>query len=353
MWSVGTCNSEAAGSRSVPNSPRSPGDELKIEDVTPPKSNRKGHRRSKNSEMSPFVREKTLTTPDHRSASYEGGVVNCLISFKSMERARSTLEDFCRSYFMFHNMDVHNPIHVFRYLPLLVFVESYIYQLDEQNEDQLCFSALTGDSKPSCEVSSEFASGLGKDPFAGLRVVLQEHDLLTKRIEDELMNGLHYWHLEHILCTAISAKEEVKADDVVEALRLKSFDYRVLNLLMYGLRNEPVNEAHFEFLSISELLVEMADDLYDYEADIGKNSFNVLRMFLYIFGPSEAPTMLADFIGRSEDKYQILLTELEPHLQVQYNKRCEEAVKEGVYKGSHRCEGQAKTRMPTANTLLP
>lgn len=94
MWSVGTCNSEAAGSRSVPNSPRSPGDELKIEDVTPPKSNRKGHRRSKNSEMSPFVREKTLTTPDHRSASYEGGVVNCLISFKSMERARSTLEDF-------------------------------------------------------------------------------------------------------------------------------------------------------------------------------------------------------------------------------------------------------------------
>lgn len=65
------------------------------------------------------------------------------------------------------------------------------------------------------------------------------------------------------------------------------------------------------------------------QADIGKNSFNVLRMFLYIFGPSEAPTMLADFIGRSEDKYQILLTELEPHLQVQYNKRCEEAVKEG------------------------
>lgn len=31
------------------------------------------------------------------------------------------------------------------------------------------------------------------------------------------------------------------------------------------------------------------------QADIGKNSFNVLRMFLYIFGPSEAPTMLVSF----------------------------------------------------------
>lgn len=106
----------------------------------------------------------------------------------------------------------------------------------------------------------------------------------------------------------------------MQALRLKSFDYRVLNLLLYGLRKEPVsshdfhnchmlslkvpirfcfqfchyslssvyifcllgflciflvgadlitgiarneqvNEAHYEFLSISEVLVEIADDL--------------------------------------------------------------------------------------------
>ena len=30
---------------------------------------------------------------------------------------------------MFHGMDVQNPVHVFRHLPLLAFVESYIYQV--------------------------------------------------------------------------------------------------------------------------------------------------------------------------------------------------------------------------------
>ena len=31
------------------------------------------------------------------------------------------------------------------------------------------------------------------------------------------------------------------------------------------------------------------------QEDVGKNSFNVLRMFLHIFGPREAPTMLVSY----------------------------------------------------------
>jgi len=37
----------------------------------------------------------------------------------------------------------------------------------------------------------------------------------------------------------------------------------------------------------------------------------------------------AEFIGKSEDKYQKLLEELEPNIRAKYQKRCEEAVKEG------------------------
>lgn len=55
----------------------------------------------------------------------------------------------------------------------------------------------------------------------------------------------------------------------------------------------------------------------------------VLEYSPHLMPNHKTPNVQADFIGRSEDKYQILLTELEPHLQVQYNKRCEEAVKEG------------------------
>lgn len=38
--------------------------------------------------------------------------------------------------------------------------------------------------------------------------------------------------------------------------------WTVLNVIVtWVIKTEQVNEAHFEFLSISELLVEMADDL--------------------------------------------------------------------------------------------
>lgn len=89
----------------------------------------------------------------------------------------------------------------------------------------------------------------------------------------------------------------------MRAIHLKSFDYRVLNLLLYKLRGEEVssshhvpchflmrshipsvfglcfvffllettekvNELHMEFLSVSEFLVEVADDLYAFSWNI-------------------------------------------------------------------------------------
>jgi hypothetical protein len=116
----------------------------------------------------------------------------------------------------------------------------------------------------------------------------------------------------------------------MEAIHLKSFDYRVLNLLMYRLTGQQVNEVHMEFLSISEFLVEISDDLYDYEDDVMNNTFNILRMFAAIYGPSEAPKMLAKCIGEAEEKYERFSKKLDPTLSGSYWRRCEEATKEGV-----------------------
>ncbi|CAI0422263.1 unnamed protein product, partial [Linum tenue] len=40
-----------------------------------------------------------------------------VVQLDAMQRANSTLEDFCRSYFMFHGMDVNKPELLFKYLP--------------------------------------------------------------------------------------------------------------------------------------------------------------------------------------------------------------------------------------------
>lgn len=115
----------------------------------------------------------------------------------------------------------------------------------------------------------------------------------------------------------------------MRAIHLKSFDYRVLNLLLYQLRGEEVNDMHMEFLSASEFLVEVSDDLFDYEDDVLENSFNILRMFNGIYGASAAPAMLAKVITEAEEKYDNLLKALDPELSLNYQKRCEEATKEG------------------------
>ncbi|XP_064985959.1 uncharacterized protein LOC103969901 isoform X1 [Musa acuminata AAA Group] len=274
-----------------------------------------------------------------------------MIGLDAMKRANSTLEDFCRSYFMFHGLDASKPREIFKYLPILSFTESYIYQLDTLNEKALHLSSKVATS-PTTELNNlthlrndvtyhnvrnntnEFCSA---DPLIRL---LQCEGLLSERIRKELNSGIEYWALERKLCHALSGKKknfviQILMEDIMKAIHLKSFDYRVLNLLLYQLRGQQVNELHMEFLSVSEFLVEIADDLYDYEDDVVENSFNILRMFVGVYGASTAPSMLAKCIAEAEEKYERLIRTLDPELSSSYRRRCEEATREGGATSGH------------------
>eukprot|EP00268_Persea_americana_P045005 TRINITY_DN4567_c0_g1_i1.p1 TRINITY_DN4567_c0_g1~~TRINITY_DN4567_c0_g1_i1.p1 ORF type:complete len:309 (+),score=56.45 TRINITY_DN4567_c0_g1_i1:390-1316(+) len=197
-----------------------------------------------------------------------------MIRLDSMQRANSTLEDFCRSYFMFHGMDVNEQQTLFRFLPVLSFTESYIYQLDSFNEEILCslMECSSLEKGPDFvddkyrdvgneRLSNNIVDAFKTDPLRPLVVLLEHHGLLTDRLRTELNSGNEYWSLERKLCHALISKNEIPIEDVMRAIHLKSFDYRVLNLLLYQLREQPVNDLHMEFLSISEFLVEVSDDL--------------------------------------------------------------------------------------------
>ncbi|KAE8649148.1 hypothetical protein Csa_014629 [Cucumis sativus] len=224
-----------------------------------------------------------------------------MVGLDAMQRANSTLEDFFRSYFMFHGMDANKPQSVFKYFPILSFTESYIYQLDTLNEKIVLGGFAFGESQIGPRTEKwRGVLGLGKGPM---------------------------W--------CIGEQWKVSIEDVMRAIHLKSFDYRVLNLLLYQLRGKKVNDLHMEFLSISELLVEIADDLFDYEDDVLENNFNILRMFVRMYGAS-APTALAKYVSEAEEKYDELLKALDPHLSSLYQRRCEEATKEGGKVSAHR-----------------
>ncbi|XP_020696020.1 uncharacterized protein LOC110109341 isoform X1 [Dendrobium catenatum] len=248
-----------------------------------------------------------------------------VIKISAMQQANSTLEDFCRSYFMFHGMDASKAQSIFMFLPILYFTESYIYQLDTLNEKQLLRSAHDA-SENFCHKCST------SNPFDPLVHLLQQQGLMTERIRNELNLGVEYWKLERKLCDELAKKTMIQIEDVMRAIHLKSFDYRVLNLLLYQLRGQPVNELHMEFLSVSEFLVEVSDDLYDYEEDVIDNTFNILRMFVGIYGPSKAPVLLAKCITKAEENYDRLSRALDPELSLNYWRRYEEATREGCSK---------------------
>ncbi|KAL6650814.1 hypothetical protein ACP70R_009739 [Stipagrostis hirtigluma subsp. patula] len=207
-----------------------------------------------------------------------------MVGFDAMTRANSTLEDFCRSYFMFHGLDVSNPQSIFKYLPVLSFTESYIYQLDASNESCLHLAPDDIDSSTVLERKKQSLDGVSlSQMIEPLEDLLQSQGLMTDRLRNELKSGIQYWSLETKLCQALQRHEKISIEDVMKAIHLKSFDYRVLNLLMYQLTGQQVNELHMEFLSVSEFLVEISDDLLmtSVETDVVPMTYlNVLQVRL-------------------------------------------------------------------------
>ncbi|XP_042427844.1 uncharacterized protein LOC122015162 isoform X3 [Zingiber officinale] len=247
-----------------------------------------------------------------------------MIGLDAMKRANSTLEDFCRSYFMFHGLDGNNPKEIFKYLPFLSFTESYIYQLDTLNEKELQLPSKV----KGCTLGKSLSNFCRGDPFDSLVSVLQFHGLLTVRIRKELNSGLEYWSLERKLCHALSRKKKIVVEDVLKAIHLKSFDYRVLNLLLYQLRGEQVNELHMEFLSVSEYLVELADDLM--------MLWRTASMYcVCLSGYMELQQHHAQRITDAEKKYECLSRTLDQELSTNYWRRCEEATREGGLTSGH------------------
>ncbi|GAY38711.1 hypothetical protein CUMW_038760 [Citrus unshiu] len=222
---------------------------------------------------------------------FRSGIVNgndcgeALVGLDGMQRANSTLEDF---------------------------LDSLNEKIVNMPTDGVTVSERGFQEKAYEKQVSKLIDILKSDPFRPLVSLLERHGLLTERCGEE------YWALERKLCCALMTKKEISVEDVMGAIHLKSFDYRVLNLILYQLRGEEVNNLHMEFLSISEFL-----------DDVLENNFNILRMFVRIYGPATAPTMIAKYITESEEKYNRLLKSLDPQLSSNYQRRCEEATKEG------------------------
>jgi len=194
---------------------------------------------------------------------------------------------------------------------------------------------------------------------------------------------------------------EFLEDHVVDALRRKSFDYRAMNEVLrrsaaladekartaaaeeWRLRGgaverggrdevEATGEATTgdsaaasttgggggtlatseknvaEFLAASEFLVEIADDLYDYEEDVASGAFNFYRWMVVIHGPEGAAAATARIIEAAETTYARLEKTLDPALALRYRERCRRATREGAVGAIDDANPMGKWTIPAA-----
>ncbi|KAL6518564.1 hypothetical protein OROGR_019066 [Orobanche gracilis] len=142
-----------------------------------------------------------------------------MVGIDAMMRSNSTLEDFVIFYV---SQNGSKPASISIQIPAYTFVYRKLY--------------ISADEDPV--LGAKFVRIFQKDPFRPLLSLLQRQGLLNKRITQELRSGEEYWALERKLCCALESNKEICIEDVTRAIHLKSFDYRVLNLLLYQLRGE-------------------------------------------------------------------------------------------------------------------
>lgn len=223
-----------------------------------------------------------------------------LISFKALDRAQHTIEDFVQTYFPLHGLDplkassggvqgVSWPLRggtlaavstlllshpsfqdFLRWWHLLVFVEGAIYQADEDNEAATA-SAATPSSSIGGGAGGTDAAPSGDPTAAGLvavEAVLRERGLLTAGVQAELEAGRRYWSEERRLCGLMQRGASIPAsghgaaagfalEEALAASGAKSFDYRLLHQLLCALAGLTPDPALLAFCRADELLVDI------------------------------------------------------------------------------------------------
>jgi len=186
-----------------------------------------------------------------------------------------------------------------------------IYAMDEDNERR---AARLGPDPSEGRVESEGA----------LLGVLHARGLLDDDVRSHLDCGKTYWALERSICRAMLRGERLDESEVLRAHELKSFDYRLLDCLLYKLTGTSAEPALGHFLRVDELLTDIADDLYDDEDDVVQGSFNVFRAFVHAYGAELAPARLAERIGVLEAQHEQRLAALSPSAREAFARRMDD-----------------------------
>ena len=207
------------------------------------------------------------------------------ISYWSLQKSIRNLQGLTRFYFPLQGLsETDFP----RFMPLLIFVEATIYQIDEEYENHID--------------APQFVSR----HTSVLRKVLTQLNIFDEKIDNELQEGLTYYNLEQKFCSG----GMITKTDVEIASLLKCFDFGILQRILFKLTEQPYDEEFLQLCRLSDQICKIWADIQDYQKDISRNVINTYRMFVRLYG-TEAPQRLHRYMEDLNSKLQERLKLLE------------------------------------------
>lgn len=200
------------------------------------------------------------------------------ISYWALQKSITNLQGLTLLYFPLQGLsEADFP----RFMPILIFIEATIYQIDEEYENHIH--------------DPNFIS----KHISVFRNVLTQLNLFDDKLENELQEGLTYYRLEQQFCSGSVITEK----EIDLASRFKCFDFGILHRILFKLTNQPYDEEILEISRMSDHICKICTDLEDYKKDVSRNVINTYRMFVSLYS-AEAPQQLQRYIEGLNTKLQ-------------------------------------------------
>lgn len=197
-----------------------------------------------------------------------------VLSPVSVRKAAEVVSDIIECFAPLHDIKPQDWISL---APILLTVESVIYQLDGWVEQQAI----------DIEAANELVQRV-------LQRYWLEHGVYDDRIGLEFSTAINYWQVESKLLQG----GQVDEHDVRAILYWKSFDFRLLNLILFRFTGRPYDELLLELWRIVESIFEIEDDIKDYSEDLASGDMNLLALMISLYGSNGAvqlQKMMDDF----------------------------------------------------------
>lgn len=190
------------------------------------------------------------------------------LSYHSISKSTTMLKIIFKLYGSIYNISVDDCFE--KCYPLLVFIESLIYEADNEIENN--------------QTSNSPLTQLSISPWDERKTIIQsllkELNLEHPTILNQLEKLEEYFKLESQLVTS----ETITYEDVVRASELRSSDLRILHCTLIQILGKSYRPEVFELMLPREVLIEFADDCYSYQEDVAAGNYNTYWIFEKMYG---------------------------------------------------------------------